>query len=96
LFGLCRVIMRRRKIVVLDEATANVDLETDKAIQELIHKEFSDCTVLTIAHRLETIMSSDRIIVMDKRAIAEVGMPQELLVKDGMFAQLVKTSDFGQ
>ncbi|KAJ2582778.1 Transporter of the ATP-binding cassette (ABC) [Coemansia sp. RSA 1836] len=96
LFGLCRVIMRRRKIVVLDEATANVDLETDKAIQELIHKEFSDCTVLTIAHRLEMIMNSDRIIVMDKGAIAEVGTPQELLVKDGMFAQLVKTSDFGQ
>ncbi|KAJ2431381.1 hypothetical protein GGF41_000572, partial [Coemansia sp. RSA 2531] len=50
LFGLCRVIMRRRKIIVLDEATANVDLETDKSVQELIRKEFSDCTVLTIAH----------------------------------------------
>ncbi|KAJ2321823.1 hypothetical protein GGI00_006009, partial [Coemansia sp. RSA 2681] len=96
LFGLCRVIMRRCKIVVLDEATANVDLETDKAVQELIRKEFNDCTVLTIAHRLETIMNSDRIIVMDKGAIAEVGTPQELLAKDGMFAQLVKNSDFGQ
>ncbi|KAJ2881998.1 hypothetical protein H4R27_003720 [Coemansia aciculifera] len=96
LFGLCRVIMRKRKIVVLDEATANVDLETDKSVQELIRKEFSDCTVLTIAHRLETIMNSDRIIVMDKGTIAEIGTPQELLAKDGMFAQLVKTSDFGQ
>ncbi|KAJ2333477.1 Multidrug resistance-associated protein 1 [Coemansia sp. RSA 2681] len=96
LFGLCRVIMRRRKIVVLDEATANVDLETDRAVQELIRREFSDCTVLTIAHRLDTIMNSDRIIVIDKGTIAEVGTPQDLLVKDGMFAQLVKTSDFGQ
>ncbi|KAJ2879375.1 Canalicular multispecific organic anion transporter 2 [Coemansia aciculifera] len=96
LFGLCRVIMRKRKIIVLDEATANVDLETDKSVQELICKEFSDCTVLTIAHRLETIMNSDRIIVMDKGTIAEIGTPQELLAKDGMFAQLVKTSDFGQ
>ncbi|KAJ2862519.1 ABC transporter C member 13 [Coemansia aciculifera] len=96
LFGLCRVIMRKRKIIVLDEATANVDLETDKSVQELIRKEFSDCTVLTIAHRLETIMNSDRIIVMDKGTIAEIGTPQELLAKDGMFAQLVKTSDFGQ
>ncbi|KAJ2347150.1 Canalicular multispecific organic anion transporter 1 [Coemansia sp. RSA 2671] len=96
LFGLCRVIMRRRKIIVLDEATANVDLETDKMVQELIRKEFSDCTVLTIAHRLETIMKSDRIIVMDKGTIAEIGTPEELLAKDGMFAQLVKTSDFGQ
>ncbi|KAJ2801392.1 hypothetical protein H4S07_004952 [Coemansia furcata] len=94
LFGLCRVIMRRRKIVVLDEATANVDLETDKLVQEVIRKEFRDCTVLTIAHRLETIMNSDRIIVMDKGTIAEVGTPQELLAKDGMFAQLVKTSEF--
>ncbi|KAJ2640754.1 Multidrug resistance-associated protein 1 [Coemansia sp. RSA 1694] len=96
LFGLCRVIMRKCKIVVLDEATANVDLETDRAVQELIRREFSDCTVLTIAHRLDTIMNSDRIIVMDKGTIAEVGTPQDLLVKGGMFAQLVKTSDFGQ
>ncbi|KAJ2247898.1 hypothetical protein GGI13_004866, partial [Coemansia sp. RSA 455] len=76
--------------------TANVDLETDKSIQELISKEFRDCTVLTIAHRLETIMDSDRIIVMDKGTIAEIGTPQELLSKDGMFAQLVKSSEFGQ
>ncbi|KAJ2094181.1 Canalicular multispecific organic anion transporter 1, partial [Coemansia sp. RSA 922] len=95
LFGLCRIIMHKQKIVVLDEATANVDLETDKSVQELIRKEFSDSTVLTIAHRLETIMNSDRIIVMDKGAIAEIGTPQELLAKDGMFAQLVKPSDFG-
>ncbi|KAJ2254263.1 Transporter of the ATP-binding cassette (ABC), partial [Coemansia sp. RSA 455] len=95
LFGLCRVLMRKRKIIVLDEATANVDLETDKSVQELIRKEFGDCTVLTIAHRLETIMNSDRIIVMDKGTIAEIGTPHELLAKDGMFAQLVKTSDFG-
>ncbi|KAJ2070860.1 Multidrug resistance-associated protein 1 [Coemansia sp. S155-1] len=85
-----------RRIIVLDEATANVDLETDKSVQELIRKELSDCTVLTIAHRLDTIMNSDRIIVMDKGTIAEIGTPQELLAKDGMFAQLVKTSDFGQ
>ncbi|KAJ2053255.1 ABC transporter C member 13 [Coemansia sp. S16] len=96
LIGLCRVLMRKRKIIVLDEATANVDLETDKSVQELIRKEFGDCTVLTIAHRLETIMNSDRIIVMDKGTIAEIGTPQELQAKDGMFAQLVKTSDFGQ
>ncbi|KAJ2063012.1 ABC transporter C member 13 [Coemansia sp. S146] len=96
LFSLCRVIMRKRRIIVLDEATANVDLETDKSIQELIRKEFSDCTVLTIAHRLDTIMNSDRIVVMDKGTVAEIGTPQELLAKDGMFAQLVKTSEFGQ
>ncbi|KAJ2862134.1 Multidrug resistance-associated protein 4 [Coemansia aciculifera] len=88
--------MRKRKVIVLDEATANVDLEADKSVQELIRKEFGNCTVLTIAHRLETIMNSDRIIVMDKGTIAEMGTPQELLNKDRMFAQLVKTNDFGQ
>ncbi|KAJ2733732.1 hypothetical protein IW152_002837 [Coemansia sp. BCRC 34962] len=96
LFALCRVIMRKPKIVVLDEATANVDLETNTMVQELIRKELKDCTVLTIAHRLETIMNSDRIIVMDKGTIAGIGAPQDLLAKDGIFAQLVKTSDFGQ
>ncbi|KAJ2325927.1 hypothetical protein GGI00_004895, partial [Coemansia sp. RSA 2681] len=62
LFSLCRLLMRKRQIVVLDEATADVDLETDRRIQELIRKEFSDCTVLTIAHRLDTVKNSDRII----------------------------------
>ncbi|KAJ2059968.1 Multidrug resistance-associated protein 1 [Coemansia sp. S146] len=84
------------KIVILDEGTANVDLETGKSIQVLISTEFSDCTVLTIAHCLDTIMNSNRIIVMDKGTIAEIGTPQALLAKDGMFALLVKTSDFGQ
>ncbi|KAJ2391609.1 Multidrug resistance-associated protein 5, partial [Coemansia sp. RSA 2559] len=73
IFGLCRLLMRNRKIVVLDEATANVGLETDKHMQELIRSEIKDCTVLTIAHRLETIMNSDWIIVMDNGGIAEIG-----------------------
>ncbi|KAJ2626312.1 Transporter of the ATP-binding cassette (ABC) [Coemansia sp. RSA 1694] len=95
LFSLCRLLMRKRQIVVLDEATADVDLETDRRIQELIRKEFSDCTVLTIAHRLDTVKNSDRIIVMDKGEIAEMGTPKELMERDGLFALLVKTNDFG-
>ncbi|KAJ2490225.1 Multidrug resistance-associated protein 1 [Coemansia sp. RSA 2050] len=95
LFSLCRLLMRKRRIVVLDEATADVDLETDRNIQELIRKEFHDCTVLTIAHRLDTVKNSDRIIVMDKGEIAEIGTPEELMKKDGLFALLVKTNDFG-
>ncbi|KAJ2820816.1 Multidrug resistance-associated protein 1 [Coemansia furcata] len=90
--------MRKRKVLVLvlvlDEATADVDLETDIKMQELIRTEFSDCTVLTIAYRLDTIMNSDRIIVMEKGEIAEIGPPQELIAKGGKFSELVQVNAF--
>ncbi|KAJ2778892.1 hypothetical protein H4R18_004319 [Coemansia javaensis] len=95
LFSLCRVLMRRRRVIVLDEATANVDLATDREMQRIIRSEFSDCTVLTIAHRLETIMDCDRIVVMDRGRIAEVGRPQDLINAGGHFAKLVRANDFG-
>ncbi|KAJ2525067.1 ABC transporter C member 13 [Coemansia sp. RSA 2049] len=94
LFSLCRLLMRRRKVIVLDEATAEVDLETDKEMQKLFRGEFKDCTVLTIAHRLETIMNSDKIIVMDEGSVAEFGPPKELIERGGMFAELVKANEF--
>ncbi|KAJ2691151.1 ABC transporter C member 13 [Coemansia spiralis] len=94
LFSLCRLLLRKRKVLILDEATADVDLETDRKMQQLIRSEFSDCTVLTIAHRLDTIMSSDKIIVMEKGEVAEIGPPQELISKGGMFAELVKANEF--
>ncbi|KAJ2055314.1 Canalicular multispecific organic anion transporter 1, partial [Coemansia sp. S146] len=94
LFGLCRLLMRKRKVVILDEATADVDLETDCKIQELIRSEFSNSTVLTIAHRLDTIMNSDRIIVMEKGEIVEIGPPQELIANGGKFAELVQANAF--
>ncbi|KAJ2037723.1 hypothetical protein H4S04_008514, partial [Coemansia sp. S16] len=88
LFSLCRLLMHKHKVVVLDEATAGVDLETDRKMQELIRSEFNDSTVLTIAHRLDTIMNSDRIIVMEKGEIVEIGPPQELIANGGKFAEL--------
>ncbi|KAJ2100233.1 Canalicular multispecific organic anion transporter 1, partial [Coemansia sp. S100] len=94
LFSLCRLLMRKRKVMILDEATADVDLETDRKMQELIRTEFSDCTVLTIAHRLDTIMNSDRIIVMEKGEIVEIGPPHALIANGGKFAELVQANKF--
>lgn len=76
---LTRALLRKSKILVLDEATAAVDIETDELIQNTIRKEFRDCTIVTIAHRLNTIMDYDRIIVMDKGKIIEFDSPANLL-----------------
>ncbi|KAJ1720859.1 hypothetical protein LPJ53_004557 [Coemansia erecta] len=96
LFSLCRILMRKRRVLVLDEATANVDTETDRMMQKVMRTEFKDCTVLTIAHRLETIMNSNRVIVIDHGEVVEIGKPQDLLKKEnGCFAELARTNDFG-
>ena len=79
LICLARALLRKTKILILDEATAAVDLETDSLIQNTIRKEFSDCTILTIAHRLNTIMDSNRVLVLDKGKIAEFDSPANLL-----------------
>lgn len=76
---LARALLRKSRILVLDEATAAVDLDTDNLIQETIRREFADCTILTIAHRLNNIMDSDRVMVLDKGFIAEFSTPSELL-----------------
>ena len=76
---LARALLRKTKVLVLDEATAAVDLETDDLIQATIRKEFADSTVLTIAHRLNTILDYDRIMVLDKGRLVEFDTPEKLL-----------------
>uniref|UniRef100_A0A182Q5F7 Uncharacterized protein n=1 Tax=Anopheles farauti TaxID=69004 RepID=A0A182Q5F7_9DIPT len=80
---LARAILRENKILVMDEATANVDPQTDKLIQQTIREKFNDCTVLTIAHRLNTVMDSDKVLVMDAGRCVEFGTPYELLTAEG-------------
>ena len=86
---------------MLDEATANIDLETDNFIQEKLKDLFKNCTVVIIAHRLATVIDSDRILVMDKGFGREFDHPYNLLVEshgdteitsDGYFAQMVKAT----
>lgn len=79
LICLARALLRKTKILILDEATAAIDLETDDLLQGTIRKEFRDCTVITIAHRLNTIMDSDQIIVLDKGKIVEYDSPKKLI-----------------
>ena len=88
---LARALLRKTKILVLDEATASVDMETDDLIQETIRKEFKDCTIMTIAHRLNTIIDYDRVLVMDKGEIAEFDSPQALLANtNSIFYSMAK------
>ncbi|KAM5140785.1 ATP-binding cassette sub-family C member 2-like [Mantella aurantiaca] len=87
---LARALLRKSKILILDEATAAVDLETDNLIQRTIRSEFADCTVLTIAHRLHTIMDSNKVMVMDAGKIIEYGEPEDLLQSRGHFASMAK------
>ncbi|XP_054584878.1 ATP-binding cassette sub-family C member 2 [Eptesicus fuscus] len=90
LLCLARALLRKSKILIMDEATAAVDLETDQLIQITIRKEFSHCTVITIAHRLHTIMDSDKVMVLDNGKIVEFGSPEELLAKPGPFYFMAK------
>lgn len=82
---LARAIVRNNPILVLDEATANVDPRTDELIQTTIRKKFEKCTVLTIAHRLNTVMDSDRILVMDAGCAKEFDHPHVLLQKESSY-----------
>lgn len=75
----------------MDEATANVDFSTDRRIQETIRSKFQDCTVITIAHRLNTIIDYDKVLVMDKGTVVEFDKPNVLLQdKHGVLTELFR------
>ncbi|KAF9183410.1 hypothetical protein BGZ50_004257 [Haplosporangium sp. Z 11] len=90
LICLARALLRKTKVLVLDEATAAVDVETDDLIQKTIRKEFKDRTILTIAHRIKTVMDSDKILVLDKGHVQEYDSPSVLLQRRGLFYSLAQ------
>ncbi|KAG0073119.1 hypothetical protein BGZ89_011501 [Linnemannia elongata] len=87
---LSRALLSRSKVVILDEATASVDLATDSLIQKAIRVDFSDSTVITIAHRLNTVIDYNRILVMDRGQVAEYDTPRDLLKdRQSLFSKMV-------
>ena len=93
LLHLTRVLLKKNKIIIFDEATGKVDRKTDEGIQSIVRDVFKDCTVITIAHRLSTILDSDRIMILNQGKIVDCGTPQELLNKeDSLLKQLLELS----
>jgi ABC-type multidrug transport system fused ATPase/permease subunit len=90
LLCLGRVMLKRSRILFLDEATASVDSQTDAMIQKIIREDFSDCTIISIAHRIPTVMDCDRVLVIDAGKAKEYDSPVRLLERQSLFAALVQ------
>ena len=90
LLSFIRAMVYDPKILVLDEATSSVDSETEQMIQNAIEKMMTNRTAIVIAHRLSTIQKADKLIVLDKGEIKEIGRHEDLLTRDGFYAQLHK------
>lgn len=101
ILALTRALVRQTKILILDEATSSVDYETDQKIQARIVESFADCTILCIAHRLNTILNYNRVLVLEDGRIVEFDNPKALFEAGGVFTQMCSRSgivseDFGR
>ncbi|XP_077870404.1 ATP-binding cassette sub-family C member 9-like [Saccoglossus kowalevskii] len=93
LFCIARAFLRKSRILLMDEATASIDLKTDKLLQDVVATAFADRTVITIAHRISTILDSDTVVVLSDGRVVEYDTPENLLKKeDGIFASFVQGS----
>ena len=90
---IARAILRKTKIIVMDEATASIDMKTEEKIQDIIHNTMTNCTIITIAHRIKTIIDYDRILVLDDGKVMEFDRPDALLAdKNSLFYELYSKS----
>ncbi|KAI0092260.1 multidrug resistance-associated ABC transporter [Irpex rosettiformis] len=98
LIAMARALLRRSSIIVLDEATSSIDFATDAKIQQAIREEFNDSLLLTVAHRLRTVIDYDRLIVLDKGKLVEFDTPYNLIRKEGgIFRSMcLKSGTFGE
>ena len=92
LICIARALIKKTKIILMDEATANIDYKTETFLQNSINQGLKECTVITIAHRIKTIINYDKILVLNNGEIVEYDSPQNLLEKKGLFYQLYKES----
>ena len=83
LLCIARALLSRCSLVILDEATSSVDAETDAIIQRTVRSEFSDATVITVAHRLSSVLDADKIMVLEQGRLVEFGAPKELMARSG-------------
>jgi ATP-binding cassette, subfamily C (CFTR/MRP), member 1 len=90
LMNISRTLLNPRPIVLVDEATASIDLKSDDMLQKVLKEQLQHSTIITIAHRIDTIISSDRILVLDKGRIVELDSPQNLLKRTSTFGELYK------
>ena len=92
LLCIARALLKKTKIILMDEATANIDYKTEAALKKSIHEDMKESTVITIAHRIKTIINYDKILVLKEGEIEEFDSPQKLIEKKGLFYQLYKES----
>ena len=88
--SIARAILKNAPIILLDEATASLDVENETKIQESISELIKGKTVLVIAHRMRTILQADKVVVMNNGIVAESGKPADLMNRDGLFATMVR------
>ena len=94
--SIARALLKDAPVILLDEATASLDVESESAVQEALSRLVKDKTVLIIAHRMRTVEHADKIVVLSSGAVAEQGTPAQLLEQNGIFAHMARLQSESQ